>query len=61
MEMKYSSIERYERYYAIFREKGFSEHAAQAMAVEALESGEDVKPSTRFAAMHQDEEDSYYS
>ena len=40
-----SSIEKYQSYYDNFREKGFNEHAAQAMAVETLESGE--KPAER--------------
>ena len=31
------SIEEYERNYANFRERGYNEHAAQAMAVESLE------------------------
>ena len=35
-----SSVEKYERYYENFRERGYNEHAAQAMAVEALEGGE---------------------
>ena len=35
-----SSIERYERNLQNFKERGYNEHAAQAMAVEALESGE---------------------
>jgi hypothetical protein len=48
-----SSIEKYERFYDIYREKGFNEHAAQAMAVEALE-GKDQAPqeSIRFAMLH---------
>ena len=32
-----SSIERYERNLQNFKEKGYNEHAAQAMAVESLE------------------------
>ncbi len=47
-----SSVEQYERNYANFREKGFNEHAAQAMAVEALESGENPKESIRFAGIY---------
>lgn len=47
-----SSIEQYERNYANFKERGFNEHAAQAMAVEALESGEKPSESTRFAAIY---------
>ena len=38
-----SSIEKYERYYDNFRERGYNEHAAQAMAVESLEGGEQPK------------------
>ena len=45
-----SSIERYERYLANYKSKGFTEHAAQAMAVEALEGRETApKESLRFA------------
>jgi len=48
-----SSIEKYERFYDIYREKGFNEHAAQAMAVEALEGKDEApKESTRFAMLH---------
>ena len=47
-----SSIERYERNYDNFREKGYNEHAAQAMAVESLEGGEEPKESTRFAGIY---------
>ena len=45
-----SSIEQYERNLANYKEKGFNQHAAQAMAVESLEDGsEQPKESTRFA------------
>lgn len=47
-----SSVEQYQRNYAIFREKGFNEHAAQAMAVESLESGEKPRESIRFAGIY---------
>ena len=47
-----SSIERYERNYDNFRERGYNEHAAQAMAVESLESGEQPNESTRFAGIY---------
>lgn len=47
-----SSIEEYQRNYANFREKGFNEHAAQAMAVETLESGEKPRESIRFAGIY---------
>jgi len=46
------SIEDYERNYANYKEKGFNEHAAQAMAVEALEGGESPKESLRFARIY---------
>jgi hypothetical protein len=50
-----SSIERYERNYDNFRERGYNDHAAQAMAVESLEDGaEQPKESTRFAGIHLD-------
>jgi len=47
-----SSIERYERNLSNFKEKGYNEHAAQAMAVESLESGEQPRESTRFAGIY---------
>lgn len=48
-----SSIEKYEYYYDLYREKGFNEHAAQAMAVEALEGNEEEpEPSRRFAMLY---------
>lgn len=47
-----SSVEQYQRNYANFREKGFNEHAAQAMAVETLESGEKPRESIRFAGIY---------
>ena len=47
-----SSIEQYERNLSNFKEKGYNEHAAQAMAVEALESGEKPQESIRFARIH---------
>ena len=47
-----SSIEKYERAYANFRERGYNEHAAQAMAVESLEGGEAPQESTRFAGIY---------
>ena len=46
------SIEDYERNYANYRDKGYNEHAAQAMAVEALESGESPQESFRFARIY---------
>ena len=49
-----SSIERYERNYDNYRERGYNEHAAQAMAVESLESGEAPKESRRFAGIYGD-------
>ena len=48
-----SSVEKYERYYDNFREKGYNEHAAQAMAVEALEGREEEpSESIRFARIY---------
>ena len=48
-----SSIEKYQRYFANHKEKGFNEHAAQAMAVEALEGREEPpEESLRFARIH---------
>ena len=46
------SIEQYERNYANYKEKGYNEHAAQAMAVESLESGENPRDSIRFANIY---------
>mgnify|MGYP003137559385 FL=1 len=47
-----SSIETYERNYANFRERGFCDEAAQALAVETLETGNAPKESTRFARIY---------
>ena len=48
-----SSVEKYQNYEDNYRSKGFNEHAAQAMAVEALEGREaEPKESLRFARMH---------
>ena len=49
-----TSIEKYEYYYDLYKEKGFNEHAAQALAVEALEGREEPEPSKRFAMMRED-------
>jgi hypothetical protein len=48
-----SSVEKYQQYEDNYKSKGFNEHAAQAMAVEALE-GRDEPPSKslRFARMN---------
>jgi len=46
------SIEDYERNFANYKEKGYNEHAAQAMAVESLESGESPRESIRFARIY---------
>jgi len=47
------SIEDFERYFANYKEKGFNEHTAQAMAVEALEGREEPpQESIRFARIH---------
>ena len=49
------SIEDFERYYSNYKEKGYNEHAAQAMAVEAME-GRESPPleSMRFARIYLD-------
>ena len=47
-----SSIEAYERNFANFKEKGFCEHAAQALAVESLETGSPPDESLRFARIY---------
>ena len=47
-----SSIESYERNFANFKERGFCEEAAQAMAVESLENNERPRESVRFARIH---------
>ena len=47
-----SSIESYERNYANYREKGFCNEAAQAMAVESLEGEETPTESVRFARIY---------
>ena len=47
-----SSIEQYERNLSNYKERGFNEHAAQAMAVESLESGENPIESIRFAGIY---------
>ncbi len=52
-----SSIEKYEYYYDLYKEKGFNEHAAQALAVEALEGREEPEPSTRFAMLRAEDEE----
>ena len=41
--------------YDNFKERGYNEHAAQAMAVEALESGEMPSESTRFSRVMLDQ------
>ena len=46
------SVEDYQRNFANYREKGYNEHAAQAMAVEALEGGEQPRESIRFARIY---------
>ena len=53
-----TSIEKYERYYDNYKEKGFCEHAAQAMAVEAMEGREEApRENTRFAMLHEEPQD----
>ena len=47
-----SSVEKYQQYEDNYKSKGFNEHAAQAMAVEALEGREEEpSESRRFAMM----------
>ena len=47
------SVEKYQQYEDNYKSKGFNEHAAQAMAVEALEGREEEpRESLRFARMH---------
>lgn len=47
-----SSIEQYQRNLANFKERGFNEHASQAMAVESLETGDNPVESLRFARIY---------
>ena len=47
-----SSIESYERNYANYKEKGFCNEAAQAMAVESLEGEDTPTESIRFARIY---------
>ena len=48
-----SSIELFEKYFPMYKEKGYNEHAAQAMAVEAMEGREEPpKTNTRFAGIY---------
>ena len=47
-----SSVEKYQEAESIYKEKGFNEHAAQAMAVESMEDGEQPKQSLRYARLH---------
>ena len=47
-----SSIEQYQRNFENYKERGYNEHAAQAMAVEAMEKGENPKESLRFARIY---------
>ena len=49
-----ASIEQYERNLANFKERGFNEHASQAMAVESLETGNNPTESIRFARIYQE-------
>ena len=55
-----SSVEKYESYYDNYKEKGFNEHAAQAMAVEALEGREEPPgESLRFARLRPESSQSF--
>ena len=47
-----SSVEKYQQAESIYKEKGFNEHAAQAMAVESMEDGIEPKQSLRYARIH---------
>lgn len=47
-----SSVEKYQQYEENYKSKGFNKHAAQAMAVESLESGKEPTQSTRFARIY---------
>ena len=48
-----SSVEKYQRYYDNYRERGYNEHAAQAMAVEAMEGREEPPTeSIRYARIY---------
>ena len=48
-----SSVEKYQQYEDNYKSKGFNEHTAQAMAVEALEGREEApKKSLRFAMIN---------
>ena len=48
-----SSVEKYQGLEENYRSKGFNEHAAQAMAVEAMEGrSEEPSESLRFARIH---------
>ena len=48
-----SSVEKYQQYEDNYKSKGFNQHAAQAMAVEALEGREEPpKKSLRFAMIN---------
>ena len=47
-----SSVEKYQEAESIYKEKGYNEHAAQAMAVESMEDGQQPKKSVRYARLH---------
>ena len=47
-----SSVEKYQEAESIYKEKGYNEHAAQAMAVESMEDGGEPKQSLRYARLH---------
>lgn len=46
------SIEEFQRNFDNYKERGYNEHAAQAMAVESLEGGEEPSESIRFARIY---------
>ena len=48
-----SSVEKYQQYEDNYKSKGFNQHAAQAMAVEALEGKQEApRESIRYARMN---------
>ena len=50
-----TNIARFQDFLANYRSKGFSNEAAQHLAVEALESGEEPSRSRRFQMLHSDD------
>jgi len=50
-----TNIARFQDFLANYRSKGFSDEAAQALAVEALESGDEPSRSRRYQLLQDDE------